>query len=93
MQHLLHGLNSSEIAMIAAEDAHLSLQVVVSRLQSDRDEAVAVNYGKLVLARQGLGLHGESRQPVLQSAVPVHFKDDSLRQGIRPNRPDDPEGS
>lgn len=60
MRHLLHELDSSESALIAAEDGYMSQQVVVSRLQSDRDEAVDVNYRKLIAVRQSLdGLHGD----------------------------------
>jgi hypothetical protein len=59
MQHLLHELDSSQSALAAAEDGYMSQQVVVSRLQSDRDEAVGASYGKLVAVRQSLdGLHG-----------------------------------
>ncbi len=59
VQHLIHGLETAESDVVAAEDAHMRQEVVVSRLRTERDRKVDDNHDKLVAARQGLdGLQG-----------------------------------
>ncbi len=52
VEHLVHGLETAESGMNAAENAHMKQEVRVSRLRSERDQKAEDNYGKLVAARQ-----------------------------------------
>jgi hypothetical protein len=54
MQHLKHQLNLAADDVAASEDDLVAEQIRISRLQSDRDDLVTVNYDNLVAARQGL---------------------------------------
>ncbi len=54
MQHLVTKLDSAVERATEAEDEHATSLISVSRLQSERDDSVTANHGKLVAVRQGL---------------------------------------